>query len=145
MVSKRQACHLAPIIVIVCILTSCETASVHRFSGSGQRVGNGPPSHAQAHGYQRKQIDGREFVYDSALGVYVMVDMPFHYYCDGHFYRIYGGLWDVSARADGDWAPATIESLPAGLQKKAQGEAIGHQNKVVASATRYKSRGKQAY
>jgi len=127
------------------MLTSCETVSVRRFPGSGQRVGHGPPPHARAHGYHRKQVDGLELVYDSTYGVYVIMGMPHYYYWEGHFYRMYGGFWEVSLRVDADWIPATLGSLPPGLQKSGQGKAIGQKKKVVASAARYKSRGKKVY
>jgi hypothetical protein len=145
MASKQNTCLLLVSIVLTCMLASCETVSVHRFPGSGQRVGHGPPAHAPAHGYRRKHVDGLELVYDSTYGVYMIVGIPDHYYWDGHFYRIYGGIWEVSFRVDADWAPATTVSLPPGLQKKAQGKAMGHKKKVVASGARYKSKGKKGY
>ena len=132
-------------VTFVCLLVSCETVNVHRFPAPGQRVGHGPPPHARAHGYCRKHANGLELVYDSTFGVYVIMGMPDHYYWEDQFYRIYGGVWEVSLRVDADWAPATIESLPVGLRKKAQGKVIGHKKKLVASGVRYKARGKKAF
>jgi hypothetical protein len=145
MATKLKTCPLIVSILTVFTLASCETVSMHRFPGSGQGIGHGPPAHAQAHGYRRKHIDGLELVYDSAYGVYVIVGMPNHYYCDGHFYRMYGGVWEVSLRVDANWSPATIVSLPPGLQTKAKGRAIGHKKKVVASASPYKSKHKKVH
>ena len=145
MISKQKTCLLIVSTLTLFMLASCETVNVRRFPGVGQRVSHGPPAHAQAHGNRRKHIDGLDLVYDSTYGVYVIVGMPNHYYCDRHFYRLYGGLWEVSLRVDADWAPATTISLPPGLQKKAHGKAIGHKKKVVASAAYNKSKHKKSH
>jgi hypothetical protein len=102
----------------ILLLSSCDSLEVYRVSHRGPGLGHGPPAHAQAHGYRRKQVCGYELTYDSDSGVYVVIGMTDHYYHDGHFYRLHGGLWQISVRADGDWRPVVHESLPPGLRVK---------------------------
>ena len=86
---------------------------------------HGPPPHAPAHGHRRKHQDAyhhhggdAEFVFDSNLGVYVVLDLPHHYYFDGVYLRIEDGNWYASAQLDGEWRPRAGSSLPPGLLKK---------------------------
>jgi len=120
----RAACGFALVV-----LASCDTVSVYRIPAPrrGPGVGHGPPAHAQAHGYRRKQVHGYDMVYDSGRGVYVVVGVADCYYHEGHFYRLRGDLWEISLRADADWRPVTVGSLPPGLRAKAQtrGKAKG--------------------
>ena len=62
------------------------------------RGGHGPPPHAPAHGYRRKQQQAyhhqggdAKLAFDSDLGVYVVLDLPHHYYFDGVYLRIEDG------------------------------------------------------
>jgi len=87
-----------------------------------RKIGHGPPAHARAHGYRRKQVAGMELVYDSGLGVYIVVGLPNHYYHDGYFYRLSGTLWEVSLQPSSGWASVSGKSLPPGLQAKAKGK-----------------------
>jgi len=61
-----------------------------------------------------------ELVFDSDLGVYVVVGMPGHYYDEGHFYRLSGNRWEISVQPDSGWSFVADESLPPGLQKKSK-------------------------
>ena len=61
----------------------------------------GPPSHAPAHGYRAKHQGSHgsgeiDLVFDSALGVYLVVGVPDRYYWNGHYLRIEGGQWAAS-------------------------------------------------
>jgi len=55
----------------------------------GIGIGHGPPAHAQAHGYRHKQVAGFELVFDSNLGLYVVVGHHDYYYCVSYFYRLF--------------------------------------------------------
>ncbi|MGB2866151.1 MAG: hypothetical protein WBC05_22650 [Sedimentisphaerales bacterium] len=90
--------------------------------------GKGPPAHAPAHGYRRKHAAGMELVYDSGRGVYVVVGLSDHYYHDGYFYRLRGGLWEMSLKPDGGWKAASEKSLPMGLQVKVKANGNGNGN-----------------
>lgn len=80
--------------------------------------GHGPPPHAPAHGYRAKQ-QGHELVYDSGLGVYVVVDLPNVYYYDGIYYRYDHDHWYYSTSPGRGWdAYDTDRKLPPGLAKK---------------------------
>ncbi len=56
----------------------------------------GPPPHAPAHGYRHKRHSGPELVFDSALGVYMVVGHEHHYFHDGHYLRRHDGVWRLS-------------------------------------------------
>ena len=85
----------------------------------------GPPPHAPAHGYRQKHHargGDIELVFDSGLGVYVVVGWPGHYWHDDHYYRDVDGAWQVSVRLDGGWSAAPSRKLPPGLAKKHRGK-----------------------
>jgi hypothetical protein len=109
-------------VTAVCSLlamTSCSTVKVCQ--SPPKKVGHGPPAHAPAHGYRRKQVHGVEIVFDSKRGVYVVVGLPGHYYHEGHFYRLRETTWEVSLRPNDGWASISEESLPPGLRGKGKG------------------------
>lgn len=92
----------------------------------GEHDHHGPPPHAPAHGYRRKQHDAFrhghdggdvEIVFDSDLGAYVVVDISGYYYLDGMYLRVEEGRWYASAHLDGDWKPCDDQALPPGLRK----------------------------
>jgi len=112
--------------VLAVVSSGCGHISSVAIGRSGQhasrdRDGHGPPPHAPAHGHRRKQNDGDhglELVFDSQLGVYVVVDIPDHYYWDGYYLRIDDRGWYASTELEGRWAPRSSGSLPPGLRKK---------------------------
>lgn len=114
---SRTVCTFA-----IVLLTSCDTVHVHRRPnpGRGPGIGHGPPAHAKAHGYHRKQVCGHDLVYDTTWGVYVVVGVTDCYYHDGHFYRLSGDRWQISLRADSGWGPVGRELLPPGLRGMGQ-------------------------
>lgn len=78
----------------------------------------GPPPHAPAHGYRHKHAHhGVDLVFDSGLGVYIVVNLTDHYYHDGHFFRLHDGVWQISAHLNHGWKHAS-KRLPPGLAKK---------------------------
>ncbi len=82
----------------------------------------GPPPHAPAHGYRHKHgHHGVELVFDSQLGVYMVVGWDDVFFLGDHFYRIVDGGWQISARLDGGWAHMHPAKLPRGLGKKVRG------------------------
>jgi hypothetical protein len=86
----------------------------------------GPPPHAPAHGYRRKQrYDHRdiELVFDSGLGVYVVVGFPGVYFHAEHYFRFAGASWQVSIRPDSGWSAAAQDDVPPGLRKQKHGNA----------------------
>jgi hypothetical protein len=81
----------------------------------------GPPPHAPAHGYRHKHhthAGSVDLVFDSGLGVYVVVGWPDHYWSDDHYYRWVDGGWLRSAHLDGGWAACSSGRIPPGLAKK---------------------------
>ena len=83
------------------------------------------PPWAPAHGYRHKHqhaYQHREstvdLVFDSGLGVYVVVGLPNYYYWDGGYLRIDSGRWYRAPYLDARWAPCPVESLPGNLRSK---------------------------
>lgn len=131
------------LLVIVCAIfvafsTACgpiSSITIGRHPTTAPRAGSaghgGPPPHAPAHGYRHKQRHAGgevDLVFDSGLGVYVVVGVPDHYYWNGYYLRLDGDRWYASARLDGDWAPRDASGLPEGLEQKrskASGKAKG--------------------
>lgn len=108
-------------VVLTCtalMSASCTSVGVYHRSRGGIGRGNGPPPHAPAHGYRHKHIDGVELVYDSGRGVYVVVGLPDHYYCDGHFFRIRSAQWEMSLSTTHGWKPVYEDTIPPGLRSK---------------------------
>jgi hypothetical protein len=77
----------------------------------------GPPAHAPAHGY-RKKHQGRDLVFDSDLGVYVVVGLSDLWFLDGSYFRISGDHWEISAGTSGPWRVAAVRSVPGRLYAK---------------------------
>ena len=99
------------------LLMSCEDSHTTVAVGAGHSHGHAPPPHAPAHGYRRKHHGG-EIEYDSAWGVYVVVDFPSHYYYGDHYYRYHDSHWQVGLRVDGPWKTVSHEALPARIRGK---------------------------
>jgi hypothetical protein len=100
------------------LLAFCETVAA-RPPARGPAFRPGPPAHAPAYGARRKQVGSFELVFDVKLGLYVAVGVTDVYYHQGYFYRVRGGVWEISLRGD-VWGPVVIEKLPPGLQVKAK-------------------------
>lgn len=100
---------IAYAVIFVCLLlnASCSRTARH-----------GPPAHAPAHGYRHKRVSGVKLTFDSGRGVYVVVGHPNCYYHDGYFYRVSGGVWEMSMKFKTGWARVSGRSLPKGLQAK---------------------------
>jgi hypothetical protein len=77
----------------------------------------GPPPHAPAHGYRRKhQQDGVDLVFDSGLGVYVVVGTPDCWWLDGGYYRWRDGVWSMGVHVSGPWTAVEVGKVPSGLR-----------------------------
>ncbi len=109
------------------ITIGSETRPASRIEGARRP---GPPPHAPAHGYRQKhhRSDGGEvdLVFDSGLGVYVVVGVPGRYYWDGYYLRVDGDQWYASVSLDGDWEKRGARKLPPGLQKKTHKHKKSH-------------------
>ena len=134
------------VVILVCMslmLVSCRSFSIGtrgtRSEGIyGRKVVHrpGPPPHAPAHGYRRK-YQGVELVYDSGRGIYVVIDLPNHYYFKGHYYRLGEIEWEVGVGLEGPWKVISYDELPKGLRMdkkgkgKAKGKSKGHPGRAL--------------
>lgn len=128
-----------------CVLGLLGTGCIHHHHyGSGPVVvkerghGHGPPPHAPAHGHRRKHShDPVELVFDSDLGVYIVVGRSGVYW-HGDRYFVWGdGRWRASARIDGVWVSIGNDDVPVRLVAKYDDghgkhgkKAKGHSHKV---------------
>ena len=81
----------------------------------------GPPAHAPAHGHRRKHAEQAvELVFDSGLGVHVVVGHPDHYHHGSRYYKRVRGHWYVSTRFHGGWTVVKVDRLPKALRKAAR-------------------------
>jgi hypothetical protein len=85
--------------------------------GHAESHHRGPPPHAPAHGYRHKHHD-HDLVFDSALGVYVVVGLPDLWFLDGSYFRWYGERWEMGVDVDGPWRLAPESTVPGRLREK---------------------------
>jgi hypothetical protein len=98
-------------------LAACVTAAVPAPApGPGKARGNGPPPHAPAHGYRAKTPQGVDVVFDTTLGVYVVLSVPGQYWLDERYYRKRSEGWFVGPGVEGPWTVCATADLPAGLR-----------------------------
>ena len=112
------------LLVTALTLSGCLSVSAN---GKPSR-GYGPPPHAPAHGYRHRHQEAI-LSFDSALGVYVVLDRPDHFYFEGRFLRVHAGSWQMSSSLGGPWSPCSFSSLPPGLRKAHPPKARGHGRK----------------
>ena len=115
------ACSVLVVVSSGCGPVSSITIGKRGSQASHHGDGHGPPPHAPAHGYRHKQhtrSGNLELRFDSTLGVYVVIDLPNHYYWDGYYLRIEDGSWYASTDIEGRWKLRSSGSLPPGLRKK---------------------------
>lgn len=84
--------------------------------GPGKSQGHGPPPHAPAHGYRAKTPQGVEVVFDTQVGVYVVINVPGSYWLDDRYYRKAPKGWVWSASFEGPWEVCVETNLPVGLR-----------------------------
>ena len=70
-----------------------------------------PEGHRQSHA-------GVELVFDSDLGVYLVVGWHDHFYAEGRFYRFAEDGWQISTELEESWHQVLGPALPPGLAKK---------------------------
>ncbi len=116
----------ATLFLCVCVCACAPLSSVTIGRGGPHSVHadkhqhHGPPPHAPAHNYRhthRHQGQDLEFVFDSELGVYIVIGVPDRYYWNGHYLRIAGDQWYASVNLDSGWEAWNREHIPAGLKK----------------------------
>lgn len=112
--NRRKFIHAIGLASVSFLLFSCTSTGIM----VGQPGGKGPPPHAPAHGYRRKNRQGLQMTFDSNLGVYIMVDYPMHYYWDGRYYRKSKKKWESSQNINKQWKSIKKQQLPRGLQNK---------------------------
>ena len=118
------------------LLVACGVATLvassgcvhHGHGGHGQRAHAeavvvhkpGPPPHAPAHGHRHRhhQQPDIDLVFDSGLGVYVVVGREDLFFYREHFYRVMDDVWHRSLRIDSGWVLAHKATVPTALAKK---------------------------
>lgn len=120
---RHRTSYATPAILATLMLmgAGCVHPHHHPQNSSPRVVRNhesGPPAHAPAHGYRKAhRSHGVELVFDVALGTYIVVGYPHHYFHGNRFYKRMGGDWYVSVNFRSGWAIARVEGLPVELRK----------------------------
>lgn len=78
---------------------------------------SGPPPHAPAHGYRHKHR-GHDLVFNTELGVYVVVGLRDVWFLDGNYFRVMGDHFEIAVGVDGPWRVASVKAVPAPLYQK---------------------------
>ena len=120
------------LLAVAFVLPACSTVNTHHPSTVHQ-PNTGPPDHAPAHGYRKKHgHDNVELVWDSGMGVYVVVGHDGHFFSNDVYYRVAGENWEVSGGIEGPWKVTSDKKVPKGLKKhkhkgkKDKGKGNGH-------------------
>ena len=112
--NRRKFISYLGLSTVAIILPGCASTGIT----IGQPAKKGPPAHAPAHGYRRKNRHGLQMTFDSNLGVYVLMDYPMHFYWDGRYFRKSKNKWESSSDINKKWKSIKKEQLPKGLQNK---------------------------
>lgn len=100
--------------LFVFLVVGCAELGVYqKKAGSGY----GPPPHAPAHGYRQKH-HGRDMVFNTGLGVYVVSGIADHYFQNNNYYRYRDGNWWISLDFGGPWVTIGESDIPPGLKMK---------------------------
>jgi hypothetical protein len=154
--SIRRVQVFAPTLAVA-LLALALSGCVHHYHHPGSHSSNhpsahsssshsGPPPWAPAHGHRHKQHGGAELVFDSGLGVYLVVGHTDLYFHRDHYYRYLEGRWELSIELGGPWLVAKVDKIPPGLikhkskqqkskkhHKKHPGKHRGHGHPLPAS------------
>ena len=114
MMNRRTFIHLFTLAGAALLLSACVSTG----ATVGHTGAKGPPPHAPAHGYRRKNRHGIEMTFDSHLGVYALLNYPMHFYLDGNYYRKSKNKWESSKDIHRKWKSIKKQELPKGLQNK---------------------------
>lgn len=112
--NRRNFIKMTVFSCVALVLPGCSTKGVM----TGQPEQKGPPPHAPAHGYRRKNRDGLTITYDSNVGVYILLNYPMHYYWDGKYYRKNKNKWESTKDIKKKWKKIKKQKLPEGLKSK---------------------------
>ena len=112
--NRRKFIRVISLASVAFLLSGCTSTGVV----VGQSGIKGPPQHAPAHGYRRKNRQGLEMSFDSNSGVYIMIDYPMHYYWDGRYYRKSKNQWETSKDINKKWKSVKKQKLPEGLKSR---------------------------
>ena len=115
---RKLAIGLVAAALAACVAVGSDPAPAPK-PGPAKSQGHGPPPHAPAHGYRAKTQQGVDVVFDTQIGVYVVVSVPGNYWLDDRYYRKGSSGWTVSASFEGPWAVCPPGDLPKGLQEGA--------------------------
>lgn len=77
---------------------------------------NAPPPYAPAHGYRQHYYDN-ELQFDTAYGVYLVINNPGLYFYHDHYIRFYNDGWQITSRLQDHWRPARQNDIPLKLER----------------------------
>ena len=108
--------RFAAVLLGALLLTNAACVVVDGNGGPPPGRSAGPPPHAPAHGFRHKHR-GHDLVFDSALGVYVVVDLRDVWFLDDSYFRLSGERWEIGVGVDGPWRVAVVSAVPVRLRE----------------------------
>jgi hypothetical protein len=116
---------IATLVASVLALAGCIHVHEHDDGYEG-----GPPPWAPAHGYRHKH-HSPDLVFDSEIGVYVVVGHPHVYFYDDHYFRVVSSHWERCRDWEkARWKSVDVAVVPVPLAKhyaeKEHGKGHGH-------------------
>jgi hypothetical protein len=75
-----------------------------------------PPPYAPPHGYRHRYYDN-ELQFDTAFGVYLVINNPGLYFYHDHYIRFYNNGWQITNRLQDRWRPARPNDIPIKLER----------------------------
>ena len=120
--SRTKIGLFAALLSLSIAMPACQGTAVYRKTSTPKVVVRkaGPPPHAPAHGYRHKHHGGVDLVYDTEIGVYLVMGHDHCYFHKDRFYRRTNGSWQVSIELGGKWSTIPDKKVPPGLEKKYQ-------------------------
>eukprot|EP01156_Anaeramoeba_ignava_P014906 Anaeramoba_ignava/a610878_11.p2 GENE.a610878_11~~a610878_11.p2 ORF type:complete len:139 (-),score=4.37 a610878_11:988-1404(-) len=131
----RRIYSVAIFIITVFLIAGCNTTGIGVHAGGPVEKNRsyqkqGPPPHAPAHGYRHKHQDGRQLVFDTSIGAYVVIGLPDTYFNSNLYLRLSDdGRWMVSLQAEDGWRPAKKGEVPQKLMNSKNKKKRSKKNK----------------
>ena len=126
MASTRKMGLGAAVVAAVLTLSSCSSSPAYPGAKCGAQ------SQCRA---LNKQVCGYDLTYDSSVRLYRVIGLSDHYYDQGFFYRLHGGVWQISVQTD-EWRAVGAKMLPAGLKATVKSAAKADRKRLDQAGAR---------
>ena len=109
----RRACRSLPVGLVALGLSGCIYMAPPNTAFRSPVVTTAPS--APADGYRHTERGSPDMIYDSRLGLYVVLGYPDHFHDGERYYRRFDGRWQRSAQLHRGWAEVRLGDVPQAL------------------------------